>query len=158
MSVLIKTEGHKKAVYAIFDLKIDGDLCDLGVFQVCSRDLAAHLAGCKRVILFAATVGATIDRELQKQSRLSPHRAYELQREGLREIECFCDTLCDAFAKEQSATLRRRFSPGYGDLSLTVQRDIFRVLEPAKNIGLCLADSCVMSPSKSVTAFVGVEE
>ncbi len=158
MSVFIKTDGQKKAVYAIFDLKINGDLCDLGAFRVRSRDLAAHLAGCKRVILFAATVGATIDRELQKQSRLSPHRAYELQREGLREIERFCDALCVSFAKEQNASLRERFSPGYGDLSLTVQRDIFRVLEPAGHIGLCLSDSCVMSPSKSVTAFVGVEE
>lgn len=158
MSVLIKTDGHKRAVYAVFDLKIEGDLCDLGVLQVRSRDLAAHLAGCKRVILFAATAGAAIDRELQKQSRLSPHRAYELQAEGLREIERFCDALCDAFAKEQRTTLRERFSPGYGDLSLEVQRDIFRVLEPAGHIGLCLSDSCVMSPSKSVTAFVGVEE
>ena len=158
MSALIKTEGQKKAVWCVFDLRIDGDLCDLGVMQVCSASLAAHLAGCKRVILFAATLGAGFDRELQKQTRLSPARAYELQMQGLRGIEAFCDTLCAELEKVQGKTLRKRFSPGYGDLSLEVQREIFRVLAPAKHIGLCLSDSCVMTPSKSVTAFVGVEE
>ena len=158
MSVLIKTQGQKKAVWAVFDLRIEGELCDLGVMQIRSHSLAAHLAGCKRVILLATTLGAAFDRELQKQARLSPARAYELQMQGLHEIEAWCDTLCAELAKEQCATLRARFSPGYGDLSLEVQREIFRVLEPAKHIGLCLSESCVMIPSKSVTAFVGVEK
>ena len=157
MSVFVKTDGQKKAVWSVFDLKIEGDLCDLGAIQIRSKDLSAHLAGCARVILIAATIGPMFDRELQKQARLSPARAYELQMQGLREIEDFCDVLCTELEKEGSA-LRRRFSPGYGDLSLEVQRDIFRVLEPARHIGLALSDSCVMTPSKSVTAFVGVEE
>ena len=157
MSVLIKADGQKKAVWSVFDLKIEGDVCDLGALQVRSKDLAKHLAGCNRAVLFAATIGPLFDRELQKQSRLSPARAYELQMRGLREIEEFCDALCAELGKEGNA-LRRRFSPGYGDLSLEVQRDIFRVLEPSKHIGLCLNDSFVMSPSKSVTAFVGVKE
>ena len=158
MSALIKTEGQKKAIYTVLDLRIEGEVCDLGVMQIRSRSLAAHLAGCKRVILFAATLGAAFDRELQKSTRLSPARAYELQMQGLREIEAFCDALCDELAKELGKALRGRFSPGYGDLPLEVQREIFRVLAPAKHIGLCLSDSCVMTPSKSVTAFVGVEE
>ena len=109
------------------------------------------------MIVFAATLGASFDRELQKQSKLSPSRAYALQMQGLREIECFCDALCEELAKELGVMLRTRFSPGYGDLSLEIQRDVFRVLEPQRRIGLCLSDSLMMSPSKSVTAFVGVE-
>ena len=158
MSIFIKSQGQKKSVYAVLDLRIKDDLCDLGVMQIRSRSLAAHLTGCKRVILFAATLGASFDRELQKQSRLSPARGYELQMQGLREIEAWCDVLCEELVKEQGGTPQGRFSPGYGDLSLEVQREIFRVLEPAKHIGLCLSDSCVMTPSKSVTAFVGVKE
>ena len=158
MSVFIKREGENRAVFCVLDLRIEGDICDFGVLTVRSHDLAAHLAGCKRAVLFAATAGPMIDREIQKQTRLSPHRAYELQMEGTRVIERFCDALCEQFAKEQCSTLRTRFSPGYGDLSLEVQREVFRVLEPARHIGLCLNDSFVMSPSKSVTAFVGVEE
>ena len=158
MSVFTKIDGEKKAVWSKLSLNINGDICDFGTFQIRSADLAAHLAGCKHAILFAATLGVPFDRELQKQSKLSPSRAYMLQMQGLREIEAFCDALCEEWAKEQNVTLRTRFSPGYGDLLLAVQHEIFRVLEPARHIGLCLNDSLVMSPSKSVTAFVGVEE
>ena len=122
MSALIKAEGQKKAVFSVLDLHIEGDVCELGAMQIHSHSLAAHLTGCKRVILFAATLGAAFDRELQKQTRLSPARAYELQMQGLREIEAFCDALCADLEKEQGKALRKRFSPGYGDLSLEVQR------------------------------------
>ena len=40
-----------------------------------------------------------------------------------------------------------------GDLSLSVQKEIFSLLECEKRVGLCLNDSLLMSPSKSVTAF-----
>ena len=51
---------------------------------------------------------------------------------------------------------RARFSPGYGDLKLSSQKDIFRVLDCSRKIGLSLNDSLLMSPSKSVTAIIGV--
>ena len=156
MSVSVKICGENKAVFTCLHASIGEEICDFGVFSVRSRDLAAHLRGCSSVVIFAATIGASIDREIQKFSRLSPHRALALQREGTARIEAWCDALCAEFAKDH--TCRKRFSPGYGDLDASVQREIFRVLEPAQKIGLCLGDSCVMSPSKSVTAFVGVEE
>ena len=53
-------------------------------------------------------------------------------------------------------SFRPRFSPGYGDLSLELQRDIFRLLDCQRQIGVTLGDSLLMSPSKSVTAIIGV--
>ena len=156
MNVIVKKCGENQALYTMLEAKIGEESCDFGVFSVQSRDLATHLKGCKRVWLFAATIGVSIDREIQKYSKISPHRALELQREGTMRIEAWCDAICAEFAKEKSC--RTRYSPGYGDLSTDVQREIFRILEPAKRIGLCLSDSLLMSPSKSVTAFVGVEE
>jgi len=52
--------------------------------------------------------------------------------------------------------LTSRFSPGYRDLPLTLQREIFTLLEPSRRIGLSLNASLLMSPSKSVTAIVGI--
>ena len=37
-----------------------------------------------------------------------------------------------------------------------MQKDIFNLLNPAKNIGLSLSDSLLMTPSKAVTAIVGL--
>ena len=51
---------------------------------------------------------------------------------------------------------RKRFSPGYSDLALDVQRDIFRLLRLA-DFGMILTDSLMMVPEKSVTAFAGIE-
>ena len=52
--------------------------------------------------------------------------------------------------------LRPRFSPGYGDLPLELQKDVFRVLDCPRKIGLSLNESLLMSPSKSVTAIIGI--
>ena len=49
-----------------------------------------------------------------------------------------------------------RFSPGYGDFPLEAQKDIFRTLDCSRKIGLTLNESLLMSPSKSVTAIVGL--
>ena len=58
--------------------------------------------------------------------------------------------------KKAAVFLPPRFSPGYGDLPLSLQRDIFRVLDCPRKIGLTLNESLLMSPSKSVTAIVGL--
>ena len=58
--------------------------------------------------------------------------------------------------KEYNTGLEPRFSPGYGDLPLSAQKNIFAVLDPERRIGLTLNSSLLMSPSKSVTAFVGL--
>ena len=71
-------------------------------------------------------------------------------------IEALCDVFCEDIEKEYGKT-RPRFSAGYGDLPLELQREIFSVLDCPKSIGLTLTDSLLMSPSKSVTAIVGIE-
>ncbi|MBQ3181498.1 MAG: hypothetical protein IJB50_01890 [Clostridia bacterium] len=133
--------------YSTLDVKVFDNLCDFGLFSVKSSDLAKSLAGCEKVVLFAATIGIDIDRLIKKYTRISPSRALMFQSIGTEQIEA----LCDAFCKEMGYA--RRFSPGYGDLSLDVQKNIFDVLNCTKLIGLSLNDSLLISPSKSVTAF-----
>ena len=48
------------------------------------------------------------------------------------------------------------FSPGYGDLPLDLQREIFAALDCPKRIGVSLNESLLMSPSKSVSAIIGL--
>ena len=40
----------------------------------------------------------------------------------------------------------------------TTQKDIFKILDCSKKIGLTLTDSLLMSPTKSVTAIVGIKD
>ncbi len=133
--------------YSTLDVRVLDDACDFGVFCIKSSDLAKSLENSKSVVLFAATIGIEIDRLIKKYTRISPSRALMLQAVGTERIEA----LCDAFCKELGYS--RRFSPGYGDLSLEVQKNVFDVLNCTKLIGLSLNDSLLISPSKSVTAF-----
>ena len=52
--------------------------------------------------------------------------------------------------------LRPRFSPGYGDFSIEHQYYITRMIDSAKTIGLTITDSLMMTPTKSVTAVIGL--
>ena len=140
-------------------LAVQGTSLDMGGITVSSAALATHLADCGQVILFAATAGIGLDRLIARYSRVSPVKALLFQAIGAERIECLCDAFCGEMTA-QKATLgqgmTRRFSPGYGDLPLDLQRSLFQLLDCPRKIGLTLNESMLMSPSKSVTALLGI--
>ena len=74
-------------------------------------------------------------------------------------LETHCDELVKNLAeelKEQEKYLRPRFSPGYGDFSILHQKQILDSLDATKCIGLSMTDSCMLIPTKSVTAVIGI--
>ena len=152
----VKGKLTYKVCYREFPVKIDNGFCDFEAFCAHSENLSKNLNGCSKTIVFAATVGVGIDRLIAKYSRLSPSKALMFQAIGAERIEALCDTFCSDIEKEYGVLLKPRFSPGYGDLSIDVQKNIFSLLDPERRIGLTLNDSLLMSPSKSVTAFAGI--
>lgn len=145
-----------KVCYREFSVSVTGNICDFGAFRLQSQSLAKNLAGCEKAIVFAASVGIGIDRLIAKYGRIAPSKALMLQAVGAERIESLCDVFCEDIKKEKQTALKPRFSAGYGDLPLEAQKEIFAVLDCAKKIGVCLNESLLMSPSKSVTAFVGL--
>ena len=147
-----------KVCYRQLSVSHSEDNCDFELFSLKSKHLAKNLDGCRKAVLFAATIGVEIDRLIAKYGHISPSKALMFQAIGAERIEALCDAFCKDIAKEYGVGLRPRFSPGYGDLPLETQKDIFAILDCGKRIGLFLNDSLLMSPSKSVTAFVGIEK
>lgn len=144
--------------YAEFALGMGQGEIDLGFARVASRDLAKNLAGCTHVVVFAATVGLGLDRLIARYSTRSPIRALCLQAIGAERIEALCDCfVTDLRYASVGGRVHTRYSPGYGDLPLEFQRQIFRALDPPRWIGLTLNESLLMSPTKSVSALVGIE-
>lgn len=140
-------------------IRDDGTL-DLGFTVTDSRSLSKRLEGCTDIVLFAATVGLGMDRLIRKYSKISPSRALCLQGLGAERVEALCTLVCEDIEKEYSALgllPKARFSPGYADLPLSLQKDIFSVLPCSRAIGLTLNESLLMSPTKSVTAIVGLQ-
>lgn len=152
------SEVSDKLVYNVcyqkFPFEKQCETLSLGFAQVNSADLAKNLDGCDGILLFAATVGVELDRLIMKYCKISPVKALIFQAIGAERIEKLCDQFCKDMAKEEN--IKPRFSPGYGDLPLDLQKEIFAALDCGKNIGLTLNDSMLMSPTKSVTAIVGI--
>ncbi len=148
-----------KACWREFPLLFCGDEINLGFARTKSRALFTNLKGCGKIVLFAATVGHEMDRLIKKQSLLSPAKSVCLQAIGSERVESLCDTLNAELKeqyKKQGFLLKPRFSPGYGDLTLSLQREIMPALDCAKLLGISLGENLMMSPSKSVTAIIGV--
>jgi hypothetical protein len=134
---------------------------DLSFGEIRSRNLSDRLLKCDRAVVFAATVGVEIDRLIAKYSHTSPAKALCLQALGTERIEALCDAFCEDVAEKIRDTGRilvPRFSAGYGDLPISLQRDLFRVLDCSRRIGVSLGESLLMSPTKSVTAIVGIRK
>ncbi len=145
--------GKGKVCYTVLSLPYDEE--KPSVFAK-SKAMDTYLSACDNAVLFAATVGMEIDRFIARYSRLSPSRAVFMQALGGERIEALCDVFCQDMERKLGKTLLPRFSPGYGDWLLPVQNEIFRLLQPYKRIGLTLNESLLMSPTKSVTAVVGI--
>ena len=148
-----------KVCYSEFPLEIIDSKCYLGFAEADSRDLAKCLNVCEKTLVFAATVGLELDRLILRYGRLEPSLALCLQALGAERIEALCDAFCGemkAKLASEGKNMRPRFSAGYGDLPLSLQKDIFASLECEKRIGLTLNDSLLMSPTKSVTAIIGI--
>lgn len=141
--------------YAEYPVRLRPDGVDAGFAVFPSRDLAKNLRDCPRTLVFAATVGEGIDRLIRRYQYISPSKALCFSAIGSERVEAICAEFCRE--KALSAPLRPRFSPGYGDLALEWQHALFRALDCPRRIGLTLTESCLMSPTKSVTAFVGKE-
>lgn len=141
-----------------YDEKKDFGLVAFSDVTIKSKDLARNLRDCSQIVLFAATLGPQCDQLIRRAQVKDQVKAAVFQATGAMYIEKCVDLLNEnikQYAEAQGKTTRPRFSPGYGDVSLDVQKSFFRLL-PCQRIGLTLMDTLVMSPEKSVTAFVGV--
>lgn len=148
-----------RVCYTELALQKRGELLDLSFAKTTSEDLKKMLDGCERILLFAATVGQAPDRMILRHMRLSPYKALLFQAAGSERVEALCDLFCADMAREYDEKgfgLTPRFSPGYGDLPLSLQREVFAALMPERHLGLTLGESLLMSPSKSVTAIIGL--
>ncbi len=129
--------------------------------EVPSSNLCKNLCECKKAIVFCATVGIELDRLIKKYERIAPSKAVMLHAFGSERVEALCDAFCDDIKAEYGKFGMKccaRFSPGYGDFDIKFQKDIFRALDIPKNIGVSLNDNLFMTPSKSVTAIIGLKE
>ena len=150
-------------IYKFFPINWSSDsddyLLEFSGIRIGEGKLSKNLEGCTWIAMMAVTLGPVPDMLIRRVSLRETFKAMVYQATGAAMIEAFANDINNKIKEEVAARnlfTRPRFSPGYGDFPLTVQRDFEQILEMPKTIGVSLADSLLMSPTKSITAVVGI--
>ena len=144
-----------RAVYFEDEISIENETVGFSFDTVNSANLSKNLFGCKSAFVFCATIGIEVDRLIQKYTRIEPSKSVVLNSVASALIEEFCDYLNDLL--NENRELCPRFSAGYGDFSISHQKSILEVLDANKKLGVSLTESYMMTPTKTVTAVVGIK-
>lgn len=132
----------------------DGNV-NLGFTKVKSSDLAKNLDGCINAFVFAVTLGIQAERHLVMLSKTAPSEHFITDAYYSALAEALCDKAEEIIKGE--AICKPRFSPGYGDLPLSLQKDVLDVLEASKLLGVTLTKTLLMTPQKTITAIMGIK-
>ena len=185
LTVKLKENITPRCAYELYRLETDTDTCLLFTFDqafelkdsvkpqrpvlsIQSKKLSAHISGCRYAVLTAATIGPGADMMIRRFSGRSTIKPAILQAAGAAAIEAFADEATEQIRQDLSnclydhsearaLQLKMRFSPGYGDFSLEHQKDFFELLKLEKTLGMSLNTALLMSPSKSITAIIGIK-
>ncbi len=150
-----------KAVYSKFALKrTEQGIAVLPTALVLSgNDISKLLDGCDECVLIAVTLGLQVERLINYTQAVSMSRAVMMDAAAAAMVEAVCDELENNLRQEvesEGKNLTWRYSCGYGDLPLSLQKDFTAALDTSRRIGLSCSENYIMIPRKSVTAVMGI--
>lgn len=150
-----------KYTYRVFSLErgAEGILLKEAGILLPGTLAAGMLSGCDRAVLLACTLGAEFDAMLRAEQARDMATAAMLNACGSALVEAGCDEAeREIGARFPDLHLTDRFSPGYGDLPLSLQPSVCAVLDAQRRLGVVVSDTNWMNPIKTVTAVIGLAE
>ena len=141
-------------------LEADTDaLAEAGILR--GGDVMKHLEHCPQAILLAVTLGPGVDAQIRRAGvgDIAAGVASDALGSALAEQAAnAAEAELRQWAAQHGKYLTGRFSPGYGDWDIAVQPQVAAALDTVRRAGLCVTDSNLMTPRKSVTAILGVSD
>lgn len=123
------------------------------------KNIESHLNGCEKAIVMCATVGSEVDKLIRISQISDMARAVVMDSLASVAVEQVCNAFDKIIAEKYSDyNMTFRFSPGYGDYPIELQKIILQMLDAPKKIGLCTNDNFLLTPTKSVTAVLGLSK
>lgn len=148
-------------IYRFFQIsqQADGVKLDDGKLFLPGKDITTHLQGCRQAALMAVTLSGAVDRFLRKLQIHDMAKAAIANSIASTAVEQICNTVEEKIHAHTPHLYQTfRFSPGYGDLPIEIQKDFLNVLDAPRKIGLAVMASHIMVPEKSVSAIIGLSE
>jgi hypothetical protein len=157
----IKVASQVKCIFDTFPIKREKGSIFIGdgQLELPGTAISRHLENSEECILMAATLGTNVDKRIRYYGKFDVAKALIFDACATAYIEAACDELCrkidaELFKKGQSLTFR--FSPGYGNLPISIQKNFLKALDAEKKIGLTASSANILMPGKSVTAVMGI--
>lgn len=143
-----------------------------GVFRLLSTDafelpgsaIKKHLAECSRMVVMAVTLGAGIDRLIRTAQIRDMAEAVILDSGASILAEQCADVLEKSvhseigFEEGRALYFTGRYSPGYGDFPVEMQKQLLKAVDGTKAIGLTASENHILIPRKSITAIIGTAD
>jgi|LSQX01.3.fsa_nt_gb hypothetical protein len=150
-----------KSTYRFFELaKADKQLNVSGTnLTLTSRDIRRHLAHSSLCLLMTVTLGHEVDRRIRYYQKSDLSRAVILDASATASIEQACDSLFKDLELEllpERQILTSRYSPGYRDFPLEIQKRLVETLGASRSVGIAVTATSILIPRKSITAIAGV--
>ncbi len=136
------------------DIEANGDFILFEGTKIESAALAKNLCGCPRAFIIAVTLGVEVDRLLNRLSAASPTEHFITDALASAYADSLCDYAASLLGKDY--VCKPCFSTGYADLSLAYQEFMVSETSADRLLGLRVGKNKIMSPSKSITAFMGI--
>ncbi len=163
VTAILREKSTPKVEYKIFDITKtdDGYLLDGTTLTLVGKNISQMLSESKRCILMAVTLGQEVENisRLMQVKDLSKCVIFDACASSM--VEDLCNQL-EATIKididKEGKFFTDRFSPGYGDLPITIQSTICNILNTSKTMGLNVTSSGIMIPRKSITAIIGIAD
>ena len=156
----VLSAARPRWAYRVFDLtpQAEGVRLDCGLLLP-GEDLKRHLKDCRRAALFCATLSAQVDALIRRAESGDMLRALALDCCAAAAVEEVCDQIEGELQGQfPGCFFPFRFSPGYGDLPLTLQGPLLNLLDAPRKVGLCASSTHILTPRKSVTAILGIAD
>ena len=175
--------ARPQGVYRVLRLKGGADPeSKSSIIELPGSAIKKHLEECNGMIVMAVTLGAGIDR-LIRTAQIRDMAEAVLMDSGASVLAEQCAGIleemirtenganaqersgpaaaCEAAlvqGKRQQVYFTGRYSPGYGDFPIEMQKTLLQTVDGPKNIGLTANESSILIPRKSITAIIGTAD
>lgn len=123
------------------------------------KDISEHLNGCFGTALLCATLGDGVDKLLRTVQTEDMAKALTADALASAAVEQVCDIAEKEIGERFAGKFTTwRFSPGYGDFPLECQGDFLAAVNAMRTVGVCVTGGGLLTPTKSVTAVIGISE
>jgi len=156
---IVRERLRPNYVYRECDILFNEDAVHIAGIKMTGNDIRKHLQGCTKAIVFAVTVSDEADKIIRQAAVIDMAESLAADCLCSAAVEQVCEKAEQEIFSNINAPYRTwRFSPGYGDLPIDIQKDLLTLLNAQRRIGLTVTESCLLLPSKSVTAIIGISD